>query len=382
MRFISSRIFRSAPLLIVLVAAISLGASFLALRFARHKTVAIGFVGTLSGPAGHTGLRCMDGALLAVDDCNSNGGIGGLPVWLDVHDDRGEPATASDAIHAMATSSTWAVIGPTDVSVAQASAEAAENHGLLLISPTLTADAYQPSPIGPASVRLTASVAAEYITRHLRSNRDLRHPAIVIDKTCDEYVTGMESAVGQAFATSGASIADVIELPAPQERDYGQTAHRLVGTGADSVLIFACSADAALLLQHLRAAHSELPVICYEPCSPDDLIAYAGWSAEGLTLISCVPARAGIGWSRDFADRFRRRFGRDPDMLAAHAYEATRLALLSIADSETPQDVRPAMLARQYFDGLHGRISIGSSGAPRRELHVVRCQNGVLTAFD
>ena len=48
----------------------------------------IGFVGGLSGPVADLGEAGRDGALLAVEEANAAGGVGGRSIELRMHDDR------------------------------------------------------------------------------------------------------------------------------------------------------------------------------------------------------------------------------------------------------------------------------------------------------
>jgi branched-chain amino acid transport system substrate-binding protein len=56
--------------------------------------IAVGFVAELTGKRGQLGVDARDGAQLAVDRINEQGGIGGRSIQLLVRDDKGNPDTA------------------------------------------------------------------------------------------------------------------------------------------------------------------------------------------------------------------------------------------------------------------------------------------------
>ena len=63
------------------------------------ERVQIGFITTLSGPAGYLGEDIRDGFLLAVKQ--ENGGLGGAPVQVMVEDDGLKPGTAKQIVQRM-----------------------------------------------------------------------------------------------------------------------------------------------------------------------------------------------------------------------------------------------------------------------------------------
>lgn len=58
------------------------------------KPILIGFAGELTGKRGELGVEARDGAQLAVEEINANGGIHGRHITLLVRDDQGDPERA------------------------------------------------------------------------------------------------------------------------------------------------------------------------------------------------------------------------------------------------------------------------------------------------
>lgn len=370
--------FRSPKLVLIALAIVVAGASLAAMRLGQTHTVLLGFIGTLSGGNTHTAMQCLDGAVLAVEDCNASGGIDGAQVRLDVADDRRDPAIAAQIVDNFAKLGYWAVIGPTSALVAQDAASAAGNQHLLLISPTISTDACTKPSDSFASVRPALTVAADSIARHLRYKRNLLRTAIVMETASGQNV---EDILRQAFTASGVACAGVFRIDGTST-DYADLASQVADTDADSVMILASGVETGMFLQHLRHLGCTLPTITYEPASTQDLIAYGGRAAEGITVITSIAPHADSERYRTFGERFQKRFGRAPDVAGIHSYEATRVALLSIAQSPSREEARRVMLSRQWFDGLQGRISMGRSGSPRRELLATQLRNGVFTVSE
>lgn len=60
----------------------------------KQKFIKIGLCVQLSGPGAELGLGVRNGARLAVDKINANGGVAGKKIILLVKDDQGKPTIA------------------------------------------------------------------------------------------------------------------------------------------------------------------------------------------------------------------------------------------------------------------------------------------------
>ena len=61
---------------------------------ASQQPILVGLSMELTGRRSDMGVESRDGALLAVDQINDNGGINGRPIKLLIRDEKGEPELA------------------------------------------------------------------------------------------------------------------------------------------------------------------------------------------------------------------------------------------------------------------------------------------------
>ena len=76
------------------------------------KPLRLGFIGGLSGPVADLGESGRDGALLAVEEINAAGGIGGRRVELHLIDDGQDEEQAAAAVETLAREGVELIIGP------------------------------------------------------------------------------------------------------------------------------------------------------------------------------------------------------------------------------------------------------------------------------
>jgi branched-chain amino acid transport system substrate-binding protein len=80
------------------VGAVSLASGLAAPAIAQNEPIRIGYLPALTGPSSSTGIGINRGTLLAVDEINAAGGIGGRKIELIVRDTQSDPTKAVNAV--------------------------------------------------------------------------------------------------------------------------------------------------------------------------------------------------------------------------------------------------------------------------------------------
>ncbi len=118
------------------------------------------------------------------------------------------------------------------------------------------------------------------------------------------------------------------------------------------------------------------------------LLGANGWDSTGLFEIGGRYVDGGVfvdGFFsgsaspevRAFSEAYRARYQAEPTLLAAQAYDATRLVLEALrTGAATGEAVRDQILARREFRGATGRTVFTSDGEVERSLFLIRVKNG------
>jgi branched-chain amino acid transport system substrate-binding protein len=117
------------------------GATFAAsLAFAplAHAEIVIGLIAPLTGPVAAYGDQVKNGAQVAVDQINKNGGILGEQVVLKLADDAGEPKQGVSAANQIVGEGIRFVVGPVTSGVAMPASDVLAENGVLMVTPTAT----------------------------------------------------------------------------------------------------------------------------------------------------------------------------------------------------------------------------------------------------
>ena len=78
--------------------AVSLASGLASPAIAQSEPIRIGYLPALTGPSSSTGIGINRGTLLAVDEINAAGGIGGRKIELIVRDTQSDPTKAVNAV--------------------------------------------------------------------------------------------------------------------------------------------------------------------------------------------------------------------------------------------------------------------------------------------
>ena len=271
-------------------------------------------VASTSGPAAVGAASYLDGMEVAVAEANVAGGVDGRLVRLDVHDDRSDPAQATDLLGELAGGPGPAMlaVGPgTELSPVRAQVEAAGEPVLLV-----GGDLY--SAHGLFSEVFQAGIPwawqAKFLARYLVKDRKATTIAFV---GAGPEAEAAAATAGQALAYWGGRLAWAATMPA------GEAAPRAVldrASGADAVLAFGPPADIGPLVRGLQGV-SRPPLVA----AAETLLASGTHPLPGTTACWSYPW---AGWDppirrvRSFVRSFRERMGRPPTGLDQEGYDA------------------------------------------------------------
>ncbi len=347
--------------------------------------VYIGLAAPVSIPFGE-GL--MNGAILAVEEVNREGLIGGRTLVLEIRDDEMERERAIEvATELRDNRKIVAVIGHANSGATLAAADI-YNHptnGVLEISPTatspeLTGKGEWTFRVCPTDLHQGSALADWAYTR-----LNLRRAAVIYVN--DEYGRGVLHAFAPAFENLGGIIvardpflASLIET----ETTFDPYIERAMRAGMDALVLVGIGEEVIDILRAARRLGFRGPVMGADGLT--DLVA-AGEIAEGVYMTAAFLPDRPTEAARDFVQRYTERYGHLPSDRAALAYDAVMLVARGI--SEVGADRRALRNyiasvgnAAPRYDGVTGSITLDGNGdVVGKEMAVGVIRNGeIVTA--
>ncbi len=356
--------------------------------------VRIGAIYDLTGAQAPLDAPSLDGARLAVDRINAQGGLMGRRVELLERDGQTNETEIRRAAAGLVASGCSAIIGLSDTEQVLAAAPIAASAGVPFVTSGAT------SPKLPEQVpnwlylacfgdNAQAAASAQFATDQLGA----RTATVLYDKDTD-YTRLLARYFERSFRAQGGKVVASWDLKAGRDalRAYSTAAAGRTGGGADhaagssqagraaraDVVFVAATPDMApVLIRQLRGIGLRQPVMGGDSFDTQTLVAMA--EKTGGKVYYTTHAAVGMSSAsravRRFDASYQTAYGVPPEnAFAALGYDTVDLVASAIrrADSVSPAAVRDAIQATRHFPGVTGSLSYDAGdGVPTKKVTVV-----------
>ncbi len=329
------------------------------------REVLIGYYGP-SDEAHPEGGILWQGATLAIEDANREGGYKGKPFRLAAGWSENPWRAGAAFITRMAFQDrVWAIIGSIEGAGTHLAEQVVAKALLTLVNPVAT-----DRSIHGAGVPWMFSIV----------QGDDRHAAVLARALAGRTIVTMkatdhDSRAFAAFFKTACSSEKVrtrleVEFEAAKP-DLSEAARSAASAATDTVVVIAGARDSARAVRALRAAGYG-GAIAGGPWFGRAIFAQeAGGAAEGALFPLAAQPTA------EFARAFNARFGREPDYAAACAYDAVRVVVAAVRKTGLNRSrIRDAMAGLTPYAGASGRIEWDETGQNRRAPVLAKIEQG------
>ncbi len=361
--------FLLAFLLVVILVVSSIMAS-------SSEPIKLGLVGPMTGPLAPYGEGVRDGALLAVEQINSQGGINGRQVELIVLDNQANPQETITLVNRLIQrEGIVGLIGPVISSTSMVAGPVVQRQGIPMISPTATA--VDVTLQGDFVFRVCylddyqGLAAVNYAVDDLGAKK-----AGILFKVGDAYSEGLRVVFRDNFQAAGG---EVVELAYNLgDTDFSAQLTRMKDQGVEVVYSPFYYEDAVLALTQAESIGLDAIFIGGDGWDAQELLDQAGLAAVNSVFTTHYSTSDSRSVVQGFLSNFQGKFGRPPIVLAALGYDAAALMMDAVerAGSDNPREIRDAIAATQGFEGITGQsISLDEDGNPVKDITIIRVVN-------
>ncbi len=322
--------------------------------------ILVGMYGSLTGDGASFGISSREATELAVEEINAAGGLlGGRRIRLIVEDDQSRPEEASSAVTKLITQDrVVAVLGEVASSRSLAAAPVAQRHQVPMITPSSTNE--KVTQIGDYIFRVCFidPFQGEVLAKFAYNDLKARRVAILKDIRQD-YSVGLTDAVTRTFTALGGTILDTVSYSSG-DADFKAALTRLRSAKPDAIFATGYYPEAAIIVRQARELGLTMPILGGDGWVGDAL--QNGREALNNTFIS--NHYSGDNPSpvvQNFVATYKKRFGKDPDSIAALAYDATKVladAITRAGSTEGPR-LRDAIAATDV-PGVTGQLKMNA----------------------
>lgn len=176
------------------------------------------------------------------------------------------------------------------------------------------------------------------------------------------YAEGLRSEFAKAFETGGRTTETLLFRPEKAEDAAAEAARRFGEVHA--LYLVGYAGQLVPLVRALRAVRVPRPLLTTSAVASEAFMAPLGVDAEDVVFPrpQFDPASSQPHVVK-FATEFRTRFGSEPDLYAAHAYDAVLLLARAMGDGGLrPDSIRRGLVELRNFPGVSGSTTFDAEG--------------------
>ena len=318
---------------------------------------------------------------LAVDEINADGGVlDGQEIELVNYDYTSVDTEAAQLATRLATQDNVDIILGADTSGSSKTAlQSATQHGVPTLSPSASADNYTVASDGNAEewgwrVAFPDSYQGGALAQFAQQELGAEKVAILMDNSSD-YSIGLVEFFEETF--TGEVVAK--ENFTAGQTDFNATLTSLNERDFDVLLVTGYYEEGGPIVRQAREMGLEQPILAPDGFGNQALVDLAG--PENLNDVYYTTQFTVLNENPlvdEFVANYTERFGAEPDMFAAMAYDAAYVMRDAIerAGSENRQAINDALAETENFEGVTGTFSYDDMHNPSKSVTILELQNG------
>ncbi len=349
----------------------------------------IGGIGPVTGAAAVYGLAVKNGAQIAVDEINADGGINGYQIDFQFQDDEHD---AEKSVNAYNTLKDWGMqmlMGTVTSAPCVAVADKTMADNMFQITPSGSSVECAQNP-NVFRVCFSDPDQGAASATYIAENKLADKIAVIYDSS-DVYSSGIYERFASEAANHGLDIVAAEAFTADSNKDFSTQLQKAKDAGADLVFLPIYYTEASLILNQANT-------MGYAPkffgCDGMDGILqvdnFDTKLAEGLMLLTPFAADADDELTQKFVTAYKEKYGETPIQFAADAYDAI-YAIKAAAEeagitpetsvSDTCDKMKEAML-KITVNGLTGEnMTWTEDGEPHKAPKAVKVVDGAYQAM-
>jgi ABC-type branched-subunit amino acid transport system substrate-binding protein len=343
------------------------------------KEVRIGFLGPLSGSIlVNQGTQMLQGATLALEEANTRGGYKGIPYKLMIHNDAGLWGAAANEIVAMDDEGVWAWLGSIDDIVSHVAIRAT----LKLEIPNINTGDPDPTFTETNIPWVVRNIPDDRQASYVMVNQIYKidgHKRVAMIRANNRYGRVGTLHFNRTATRIGYPIV-IEERFSDGETDYSTQLERIKKTKPDAIAMWGNAKESALILKQIRAMGMKQPVYTSDRTVSKDFLDIAGPLAEGIKTTCQYNPSSNDPKLKKFNTTYKSRFGMEPDVFAAHAYDGMNILIQSIEKAGLNRalirDMLTDMKQTNGFKGVTGDLIYDQTWNNIRPIYSAKVVNG------
>lgn len=335
------------------------------------KPIKIGLSVTLTGKYPDLGREIRDGALLAVQMINEEGGVNGIPIKVIVKDNKFNFDTAKQNFEELVREGVIAVVGPATSTMAKNLLPLINERKILTMAPTPSSTELSGLDDYMIRLRPTNREDAEVLAKYVLKNMKLKKIAVVYDLSNPYYTKDFADNFVRHFSKD----VDFYFFPLKESDISKAFSKKILSYSPDAVLLITEVYTTALIAQNLRILKPDIVLLSSPWAKFQRLIENGGKRIEGLLTVDTFDEEYKGQMYVRFKEKFIERFGYNPEIAAITGFESVMIIKKAIENGAKRDTIRDIILGIGKFEGLQEEIILNRFGDRQIKPFVVKVEN-------
>ena len=323
------------------------------------EVIKIGASLPLTGEVASYGIRAQRGIEIAVDEINAKGGIRKRKIKVIFEDDRNDPKTGVSIITKFATvDKVPVVIGSAGSTVSLAMAPVANQKKVVLLSP-ISSSTKLTTEGGPYFFRVCpadnaqAKILAKWVLEE-------GYTKVALIYTNNSWGKPLAETFKKYFEEHGGQVV-VNEAVEEKSTDMRAQLSKVRASGVKAIVSPTYPIEGGNLVKQAKELGINVKFFGGDNWDAPEFLTAAGDAAEGVFFVDPAEPRGPVFDA--FADKYKERYGENPDINAAFGYDALYAIVkaMEIAKKLDGPSIRDA-LYKVSFEGATGKIEFDQNG--------------------
>ncbi|VTS37665.1 branched-chain amino acid ABC transporter amino acid-binding protein [Streptococcus porcinus] len=342
-----------------------------------EKTVKIGLNLELTGPVSAYGSAEKVGAMMAVAEINKAGGINGKKIEVISKDNKSENAESATVTTSLATQNNVnVIIGPSTSGAAAAASPNATQAAVPLITPSGTQDDLTIAKDGKTYdyiYRTTfidsyqGDVLSTFASDHLKAKK----VALFYDNSSD-YAKGIAKRFKRVY--KGKIVSESTYQSG--DTDFQSALTKIKNQHYDAVIMPGYYQETGTIIKQAREMGIKVPIVGPDGFADAKLVELGG--KDNVTDVYYLSGySASISKKAvTFAEHYKKKYGKEPSMFAALAYDSVYMVAEAAKGAKTSKDISEGIAALKQFEGVTGTMTIDHKHNPIKSVTVIGLTKG------
>jgi ABC-type branched-subunit amino acid transport system substrate-binding protein len=321
------------------------------------------------------GIQLLQGATLAMEEANDRGGYKGIPYKILAHNDVGLWGAAANEIVKMGDEGVWAILGTID----DINSHVGIRVALKLEIPWMNTSDPDPTFTEtniPWVVRCISDdrQSCYALVEYIYNGQGLERVAVL--RANNRYGRVGVAEFRDAALREGHPI--VLEVRYNDgETNFDAQLERIENSNPDAVVLWGNALEMGLILNRMRELGMDYPVFASDRAVNPLFIETAGENANGIVTTCQYNPMADNAKLKEFQKKYKARFGQEPDVFAAHAYDGMNITIDAIQTMGLNKTlIRDYLTDLKKYDGVTGEIIFDATWNDVGPIYMAEIKNG------